>query len=180
MVLNLVLGIGSMMNWFYCLWFWRKFDRYSRSGLLLFFLQMLYAPVYYYQVKIQKRPLHGKIEQPENTCLFGQKEDLNETEMVQSTRDNILDILQAFQSDLDNSDAIIEQLSCWDDFVQPNDQYFKTAFEPYEQAVLKNFGDQLNVLRMKFLQADLSDISMWQEVQQLATLTLKKLGNRSL
>ena len=56
------LTLCSFINWLYCLRFWYKYDRYSKAIFLLIFPHVLYAPFYYYQVKIKKRPLKNKIK----------------------------------------------------------------------------------------------------------------------
>lgn len=55
------LATCSFFNWIYCLRFWYKYDKYSKAIFLLIFPHVLYAPLYYYQVKIKKRPLKNEI-----------------------------------------------------------------------------------------------------------------------
>ena len=57
-----IIFFGAAIHWCYCIWFLLKFDRYSLSILPLFFLNILYAPIYFYRVKIRKRPLRNKIK----------------------------------------------------------------------------------------------------------------------
>lgn len=57
------LNILSFANWIYCLVFLFKNDRYSKSIIPLFFINALYAPIYYYRVIIKKRPLRNKINE---------------------------------------------------------------------------------------------------------------------
>lgn len=65
---KMILGIHSTVtfcsffNWIYCLRFWYKYDRYSTAIFPLIFPHVLYAPFYYYQVKIKKRPLKNEIK----------------------------------------------------------------------------------------------------------------------
>ena len=70
-ILNITYGIlclAVFFHWIYCLRFLFKYDRYSKSLLPLIFLNVIYAPIYYYRVKIKKRPLWNKIIKPqENT-----------------------------------------------------------------------------------------------------------------
>ncbi len=56
------LTFCSVFNWLYCLRFWYKYDRYSKAIFPLIFPNLLYAPFYYYQVKIMKRPLINGIK----------------------------------------------------------------------------------------------------------------------
>ena len=56
------LTIFSFINWIFCIRFWYKNDKYSSAIFGLFFLNALYAPFYYNQVIIKKRPLRNKID----------------------------------------------------------------------------------------------------------------------
>ena len=58
----MILQTAAVFHWGYCIWFWSKFDKYSIAILPLFFLNVLFAPIYYYQVKIKKRPLRNAIK----------------------------------------------------------------------------------------------------------------------
>lgn len=57
-----IMTFCSIFNWIYCIGFWYKNDRYSKSAFLLLFISIFYAPFYYYQVKIKKRPLKNDIK----------------------------------------------------------------------------------------------------------------------
>ena len=52
---------GAAVNWFYCIWYLLKYDRYSFSIIPLFLLGIFYSPFYYYRVIIKKRPLRNTI-----------------------------------------------------------------------------------------------------------------------
>ena len=54
--------LGSFTNWINCIVFLFKYDRYSKSLIQLFIINALYAPIYYYRVKILKRPLRNSID----------------------------------------------------------------------------------------------------------------------
>lgn len=56
------LSAGSFFNWCYCIWFLFKYDRYSASIFPLFMIGAVYAPIYFYRVRIKKRPLRNKIK----------------------------------------------------------------------------------------------------------------------
>jgi len=61
---NLSLSLLSpfpFFHWIYCIWFLFKYDRYSASIFPLFLFGGIYAPIYYFRVKIMKRPLRNKI-----------------------------------------------------------------------------------------------------------------------
>jgi hypothetical protein len=57
----ITLAIITSAHWFYCLWFLFKYDRYSGSLIWLILFNVIYAPIYYYQVIIKKRPLENEI-----------------------------------------------------------------------------------------------------------------------
>ncbi len=61
------LNMIIFLFWGYCIWFLLKYDRYSKSIFPLFFLNAIYAPIYYYRVKIKKRPLRNKINNQKHT-----------------------------------------------------------------------------------------------------------------
>jgi hypothetical protein len=51
---------GAMFLWGYCIYYYYKFDRYSKGGLGLLFLPGLISPFYFYKVIWkQKRPLQN-------------------------------------------------------------------------------------------------------------------------
>jgi len=63
--LNFIL----IFHWGYCIWFLFKYDRYSKSIFPLFFLNVFYAPIYFYRVKIKKIPLRNKIIEPDKQTV---------------------------------------------------------------------------------------------------------------
>lgn len=82
--------IPSFILWLHNIHFFYKYDRYSKSIILLFLINILYSPYYYYQVKIKKRPLKNEIKKEPaigNTVLLEDYEnesdfqnDINEIE----------------------------------------------------------------------------------------------------
>ena len=55
---------------FYNLWFFFRYDKYSSSIIFLIFFNAFYSPIYYYQVKIKKRPLRNKIDREKAESVF--------------------------------------------------------------------------------------------------------------
>ena len=54
------LFLPALILWFYCIYFYYKFDKYSKAGLKLFFLWCIYSPYYFYTVIWKrKRPLEN-------------------------------------------------------------------------------------------------------------------------
>lgn len=56
------LTIPTLLFWIYNIVFLFRYDRYSKSIFLLFIFNILYSPIYYYNVNIKKRPLVNKIK----------------------------------------------------------------------------------------------------------------------
>jgi hypothetical protein len=56
-----LLVVPTFLFWIYNIIFLFRHDRYSKSILLLFFFNFLYSPIYFYQVKIRRRPLINEI-----------------------------------------------------------------------------------------------------------------------
>ncbi|MBI9062102.1 MAG: hypothetical protein JEZ14_08930 [Marinilabiliaceae bacterium] len=174
--IHVILAIGSIINWFYCLWFWNKYDKFSKSGLLLYFPHILYAPFYYYQVKIKKRPLKG--QQPSRPVLLGQKTEIEDREMVESTRENILDILASYQTEPGEDEEKRNLLDCWFDFVQADDAHFKAAFNEDERTILAYFEEQLTIFRSAIHKEAPTDTFQWGHVQQLSESTMAQLRTK--
>lgn len=144
------LYLGVAFHWGYCIWFWYKNDKYSKSIFPLLFLTGLYAPLYYYRVKIKKRPLRNKISKP----IQIEKEDnsINDNDFIELTRKNIIGVLQLWTSKNEqleyHKSVPIAQVSTelfgqWDDFYTPDAEVMKDAFKPYELELLKKFDKEL-------------------------------------
>jgi len=145
-----IISFAVIFLWGYCLWFWYKKDKYSKSIFLLLFFNWLYAPVYYYRVKIKKRPLRNKIKIQEHE----QKEDkgISDREFIDLTRENIISVLQLWTSkeeQLEYQESVpIAQVSAelfgqWEDFYTPDSEVIKEAFPPIELRLLEDFEKEL-------------------------------------
>ena len=146
----MVLDLGVVFLWVYCIWFLFKFDRYSKSIFPLFFLNALYAPIYYYRVKIKKRPLRNKIFYPiiEET----KRQILGDDEFKELTKSNIISVLELWssekeqieyqenQSDTNVSMDLFEQ---WKDFYSTSSDTIKEAFAINEIHLLDEFDNAL-------------------------------------
>jgi len=144
----------SIVNWIYCLRFWYKYDRYSSALFPLIFPNVLYAPWYYYQVKIKKRPLKRKIID-EDMDDSADKEDLSitDTEFTDSTRKNVFGVIDLWASKDNQLDyqknvpiaQVSAELFCqWEDFYFPDSADFKQAFDYEEFIILAEFDKTLN------------------------------------
>ena len=148
------MTICSIVNWIYCLRFWYKYDRYSKAIFPLIFPHVLYAPWYYYQVKIKKRPLKGKLIEP-NSDKSDEDEDLSisDTEFLDLTRKNVFGVIDLWASKEKQIDyqgevpiaQVSAELFCqWEDFYWPDSDDFKPAFEKEELEILSDFDKALN------------------------------------
>lgn len=88
-----ILTMFSFINWIYCLRFWYKYDRYSKAIFALIFPNVLYAPFYYYRVKIKKRPLKGEIETILNKSEPSEDLSITETEFIELTKHNVFGVI---------------------------------------------------------------------------------------
>jgi hypothetical protein len=189
------LTICSFVHWIYCLRFWYKYDRYSKAIFPLVFPHIIYAPFYYYQVKIKKRPLKGKLikKEPEDS-----NEDLSitDTEFVELTRKNVfgvIDLWTSKENQLDyQKDVPIAQVSSelfcqWEDFYFPDSDDFSQSFNIEELEILTEFDKVLNDTVDKTHQnlpviEEFIETEEWKEMNKKAIEIKKELntvGNKS-
>ncbi len=181
-----LLSMTVFFHWGYCIWFLFKYDRYSKSIFPLFFLNAFYAPIYYYRVKIRKRPLRNKIrtetvEQVDN--------GMNESEFIELTRKNIIGVIQLWSSkeeQLDYQKSVPfaqvsnELFGQWDDFYTPDTEVIKEAFSSTELELLSKFDIRLTEIA-KVLHGNIAYIDTfietteWKELNLLATEILRGL-----
>ncbi|MCU4165276.1 hypothetical protein [Carboxylicivirga caseinilyticus] len=99
-VIHSVMAIFIFYFVLYCFWFWYKFDRYSHAILLLFFLNTFYAPYYFYQVKIKKRPLKNKKPKEEYVPFIKieKGEEIEESDYGELTRKSLIGIVELWSN----------------------------------------------------------------------------------
>jgi hypothetical protein len=61
-IVSYMLSIPTLLFWIYNVIFLFQHDRYSKSLFLLIFFSFIYAPIYFYQVKIKRRPLINELK----------------------------------------------------------------------------------------------------------------------
>lgn len=70
MSIHFFFGIFAFILWFYCIYFFYKYDRYSKVVIKLFVLNVAYAPYYFYKVIWKrKRPLENTIDHDHDPVL---------------------------------------------------------------------------------------------------------------
>jgi len=128
-----------------------KYDRYSKSIIPLFFLNALYAPIYYYRVKIKKRPLRNKINRPQE--IKTEDKSISEEEFVDLNRNNVFGVIDLWASKENQLDyqknvpiaQVSAELFCqWEDFYFPDSDDFKQSFSKEELELLSEFDAALN------------------------------------
>lgn len=146
-----ILNLVVVFHWGYCIWFLFKYDRYSKSIIPLFFLNALYAPIYYYRVKIKKRPLRNKIKRPQE--IETEDKSISEEEFVDLNRNNVFGVIDLWASKENQLDfqknvpiaQVSAELFCqWEDFYFPDSDDFKQSFSKEELELLSEFDKALN------------------------------------
>ncbi|MCE4564480.1 hypothetical protein INQ51_09170 [Maribellus sp. CM-23] len=150
MPLNLII----LFFWGYCIWFLFKYDRYSKSLLPLFFFNVLYAPVYYYRVKIRKRPLRNKINKPTEE-IASKGKSISEEEFIDLTRNNVFGVIDLWASKESQLEyqrnvpiaQVSNELFCqWEDYYFPASDDFRQTFNSTELKLLSEFDETLNAI----------------------------------
>lgn len=186
-----ILNYLVFFHWGYCIWFLLKYDRYSKSLIPLLFLSVIYSPFYFYQVKIKKRPLKNEINKPTES----QSEDysISDSEFIELTRDNIINVLNLWASktdqlELENSipkDEIARELfDYWCDYSMADSDVISESFNPKEIDLLSEFDMQISNIENKY-KGEFSDIEEfqktpdWNSLNQLAKDITKKLNKEN-
>jgi hypothetical protein len=182
-----ILNIGTTFHLVYCIWFLFKYDRYSKSIIPLFILNIFYAPIYFYRVKIKKRPLRNKIKEPT-------KQTNNETSIVESdfkslTRDSILVILELWSSSREQLELqklqpdfnVSEDLFLhWSELYVVDSEIIKESFSFDELNQLAKFNNLIKESSEKLngnipMLKDFIDTDVWRDLNSLAKLTLNEI-----
>lgn len=137
--------------WIYCLWFYMKYDSRSNKLFALFFFNWIYAPIYYYEVKIKKRPLMGRNTDEANTEIKGN--EMTDTEFAELNRENVYSVIDLwcsidrqldYQKNVPDVQVSIELYQQWEDFYFPDSDDFKQSFNKLELELLAEFNEALN------------------------------------
>ncbi len=148
------LTFFSFINLIYCIRFWYKNDKYSKAIFALLFFNALYAPFYYYQVIIKKRPLKNKIDSP-NIDTEKYENSIDQKDFVEVIRKNIFEIIELWSSkdkQLDYQDSVpiadvSSELFCqWADSYTPEFIDFREAFNTVELGLLSEFDKEFNII----------------------------------
>ena len=180
-----ILSLAVVFHLGYCFWFLFKYDRYSKSIFPLFFLNVIYAPIYYYRVKIKKRPLRNKVNKPQEKLQ--EDNSISDQEFTELTRENIIGILKiwaskAEQVELQESTPSInissELFEYWCDYSMADSEVLNEAFNTKEIELLSRFDSEIsNVEKMydgSFIQIEeFQKTSEWNKLNQLAEEILR-------
>ena len=178
----LCFNLIAFFHWGYCIRFLFKYDRFSKSIFPLFFLNFIYAPIYYYRVKIKKRPLRNKI----NTVQKIELEDnsIDDSEFVEATRENIIGVLKLwsskeeqleYQENVPSISVSTELFEQWDDLYTPESEVLIEAFEPDELRLLEKFEAEI-ILRSDKSNTILPDIIEYIETDDWKALNSLSMG----
>lgn len=182
-----ILNFAVIFHWGYCMWFLFKYDRYSKSLIPLFFFNALYAPIYFYRVKIKKRPLRNKINIPEkqdNTEI-----SIEESDFDNLTRDSLLGLLELWSSKSEQLELqktqpdtnVSEELFLqWRDFYVVDSEIIKESFSSQELKILAKFDNTIKKSFEEFDEKipefrDFIQTDIWKELNSLAKDILTNL-----
>lgn len=185
-----ILNLVVVFHWGYCIWFLFKYDRYSKSLLPLFFFNALYAPIYYYRVKIKKRPLRNKIKKLVDKTVY--ENSIEESDFEKLTRESIIGILELWSSKSEQTDFqksqpdnnVTEELfEKWNDLFVVDLEAIKSAFSARELELLTQFDkliqDNNNQRNGIFSQlSDFMETDEWKELNSSAKEILNKLNKK--
>jgi hypothetical protein len=189
----LILSSAVVFHWGYCIWFLYRYDRYSKSIFPLFFLNILYAPIYYYRVKIKKRPLKNKINKP-NEEIETEDKNMSDDEFVDLTRKNIFGVIDLwaskenqleYQKNVPIAQVSTELFCQWEDFYLLDSDDFKQAFNVEELKILSEFDNALKEIVDKTQQTlpvidEFIETDEWRMMNSKAIEILKKINRVSI
>lgn len=186
-----LLAILSFAHWIYCLWFLSKFDRYSGNLVWLIFLNGMYAPIYYYQVIIKKRPLQNEILSPKELDAKEIQNEIAENDFAELMRHGITEVLNLWankkqQIELQESNSAInlteELFTQWNDYRIKEGDFLNETFKLEERIAIKQFDKVLNEKKKNFIEnypefKEFLDSEEWVLINNLAKETLSKIKN---
>lgn len=152
-----ILSTIVFFHWVYCIWFLFKYDRYSKSIIPLFFFNVLYAPIYFYRVRIIKRPLRNKIDKP-GYKVESDDQNISDDEFLEMTRNSILGVIDMWTSkenqleflkELEFAQISEELFIQWHEIYFPDSNDFQQAFNKEELLLLSDFDGALKSIALK-------------------------------
>jgi len=188
-ILYQFLAFFAFIHWIYCLWFLFKFDKYSKSLIPLLIFNVIYAPFYYYQVRIKKRPLKKdkivkskKVEPSED-----KSEEIDDKEFEELTRNNLVETLKLFGSEdylielqRKNFDLNIvsELINQWNDFYLPESESIPELFTENELDLIIDFDKTLKEKQKTISDEAIEDLKSnpdWKIVNEKAKRTINEM-----
>ena len=173
-----IISFAVIFLWGYCLWFWYKNDKYSKSIFLLLLFSWVYAPIYYYRVKIKKRPLRNKLKIKEQKKQ--EYKGIDEKEFIELTRENIISVLQLwtskekqleYQNSSKESQVSYDLFEQWNDFYTPKAEVMKQAFDENELELLEIFDKKITE-KAKDLNNSIPELNEFVETSEWKELNL--------
>ncbi|WP_068475499.1 hypothetical protein [Saccharicrinis aurantiacus] len=183
-----ILAFIVFGHWVYCLWFLFKYDRYSKSIFPLIFFNALYAPIYYYRVKIKKRPLRNKIHKPQQG-IVNTEESIKEEDFSILTKDSILESLHLWSSVSEqlrlrefysSKEVSCELFDYWSSYVLTDDEILTEVFSVKGKEFLEEFNNAIASVESKY-NNDFPEIEKfietedWKSLNALAKKVIEKI-----
>ncbi|TKG90787.1 hypothetical protein EYV94_23270 [Puteibacter caeruleilacunae] len=152
----LPLSICILIHWIFCIRFWHKHDKYSKAIYALIFLNFIYAPFYYYQVRIKQRPLKNTIAKKEEEAEEEEEDySVTDDEFHELNRQNIFSVLHLWtskevllscQNDEYDTQVLAALFRHWKDSYMPESEDFTELFSEEELELLEEFNEALEEL----------------------------------
>jgi len=174
-----IFVVIGMILWFYCIWFYHKYDKNTNRLIFLLFFNVYYVPFYLYRIKDLKR--ENKIK--------ALSEEIFDSEFINQSRLSIIEVVELWASpkdqlenlQADNQVNIIEELfTQWNDFYRIDNNIIEEAFAEFEIELLEAFNKSLLLSQEKFsdIYPELDDFQKtndWKVLSKLAFEILKEI-----
>jgi len=187
-ILYQVLALFAFIHWIYCLWFLFKYDRYSKSIIPLLIFNVIYAPFYYYQVRIKKRPLKDKIVKPKKVePNKDEAEEIDDEEFEELTRNNLVETIKLFgsedylielQRNNYNLNILRELINQWNDFYLPESETIPELFTENELDLIVDFDKTLKEKQKTIIDETIEDLKSnpdWKIINEKAKRTINEM-----
>ncbi len=168
-----------------------KYDRYSKSVFPLFFFSVIYAPIYYYRVKIKKRPLRNRIINPVEPVT--EDHSISDSEFISLTRENIIQVLNLWASkteqlelrkSMPKNEVTSELFDYWCDYSMTDSEVLRETFKSEELQILSVFNKEICSVENKHYREfpdieEFQETSEWNSLRQLAQDITRKLNKEN-
>ena len=158
--------------WAYCIWFFNKYDKNTNQLLLLLFINVYYAPIYFFRMK----RIRSEIE------IQKISDEIYDSEFIELSRVGIIDTIALWTIDCNTIQITTEELfQQWVDFYKIDQAIINEAFNDFEKEILNTFNNAIEVSMQKHT-AGYPDIvkfqesNDWQVINKLAVNIINKIN----